>query len=240
MGYSFESRVRFSEIDLNEKMTLHAMVNYFQDCATFHSEEAGFGFRRNREAGQAWVIAAMQICVKSWPQFNERIRISTWATKFRGMIGLRSNAIESAEGDLLVSANAQWVYMDMVRQTPLRVPAEQTAAYGTEPEKAFSEEEVGNRRIRVPEEGGVPHDPFVILEQHLDINGHVNNGQYVLMCMKYLSGLTDARHLRMEFTRQAFPGDTVCPLVYDLPDGKMVTLTDQDGGLYFVLEAREG
>lgn len=238
MAYSFESRVRFSEIDKNENMTLHSMVNYFQDCATFHSEEVGFGFHRNQAAGQAWVIAGMQILVKRWPQFNEQIRISTWATRFRGMIGLRSNSIETTGGELLVAANAQWVYMDMNRQVPMRVPAEQTAAYGTEPDKAFSEEEVGSRKIQIPEEGGTVHEPFAILEQHLDINGHVNNGQFVLMSMKYFPELPDARRLRLEFSRQAFPGDMICPYVYTLQDGMIVTLCGEDGKPFFIAEAR--
>lgn len=238
MAYSFESRVRFSEIDKNENMTLHSMVNYFQDCATFHSEEVGFGFHRNQAAGQAWVIAGMQILVKRWPQFNEQIRISTWATRFRGMIGLRSNSIETTGGELLVAANAQWVYMDMNRQVPMRVPAEQTAAYGTEPDKAFSEEEVGSRKIQIPDEGGTAHEPFAILEQHLDINGHVNNGQFVLMSMKYFPELPDARRLRLEFSRQAFPGDMICPYVYTLQDGMIVTLCGEDGKPFFIAEAR--
>ena len=239
MSFSFESRVRFSEIDQHENMTLHSMVNYFQDCATFHSEEVGFGFHRNQAAGQAWIIAAMQIRVDRWPRFNELIRVSTWATRFRGMIGLRSNSIETADGELLVAANAQWVYMDMKKQVPIRVPAEQTEAYGIEPERAFPEETIGGRKIQVPAEGGTAHDPFVILEHHLDINGHVNNGQFVLMSMKYFPELPGTRHLRLEFSRQAFPGDVICPFVYTLPDGMMVTLCGEDGKPYFIAEARK-
>ena len=41
--YRFESRVRFSEIDHTEMMTLPALVNYFQDCSTFQSEDLGVG-----------------------------------------------------------------------------------------------------------------------------------------------------------------------------------------------------
>ena len=41
--YSFGGKVRFSEIDHTEKMTLPSMINYFQDCSTFQSELLGLG-----------------------------------------------------------------------------------------------------------------------------------------------------------------------------------------------------
>ena len=39
--YTFESRVRFSEADHTELLTLPGLVNYFQDCSTFQSEDIG-------------------------------------------------------------------------------------------------------------------------------------------------------------------------------------------------------
>ena len=37
--YEIEGRVRFSEIDHRRRMTLPAIINYFQDCSIFQSEE---------------------------------------------------------------------------------------------------------------------------------------------------------------------------------------------------------
>ena len=41
--YEFNSRVRYSEIDHHGTLTLPALINYFQDCSTFHSEDLGLG-----------------------------------------------------------------------------------------------------------------------------------------------------------------------------------------------------
>lgn len=43
MKYSFESYVRYSEIGEDRSLTLNSVINYFQDCSTFHSEHAGMG-----------------------------------------------------------------------------------------------------------------------------------------------------------------------------------------------------
>mgnify|MGYP000910713022 CR=1 FL=1 len=41
--YEFNSRVRYSEIDHHGTLTLPALINYFQDCSTFQSEDVGLG-----------------------------------------------------------------------------------------------------------------------------------------------------------------------------------------------------
>ena len=43
MPYSFEGRVRYSETGENGFLTLPGILNYFQDCSTFQSEEVGLG-----------------------------------------------------------------------------------------------------------------------------------------------------------------------------------------------------
>lgn len=41
--YSFTSRVRYSEIGQDGRLTIPALVDYLQDCTTFGSEELGLG-----------------------------------------------------------------------------------------------------------------------------------------------------------------------------------------------------
>ena len=55
--YTFESRVRFSEADHTELLTLPGLVNYFQDCSTFQSEDIGYGVESLKKSGQAWILS---------------------------------------------------------------------------------------------------------------------------------------------------------------------------------------
>ena len=41
--YMIDGRVRFSEIDHTRKITVPSIINYFQDCSTFQSEDIGVG-----------------------------------------------------------------------------------------------------------------------------------------------------------------------------------------------------
>ena len=48
--YSFDSRVRYSEVDDQGKLTFTSMIDYFQDCSSFHSEDVGVGIDYLKEA----------------------------------------------------------------------------------------------------------------------------------------------------------------------------------------------
>lgn len=55
--YTFDSKVRYSEIDHRGTMTLPALINYFQDCSTFQSESLGFGVKAAKEKKKAWILS---------------------------------------------------------------------------------------------------------------------------------------------------------------------------------------
>ena len=59
MAYSFSGRVRYSEIGENGLLTLPGILNYFQDCSTFHSEAAGLGVKVLKEKNKFWVLFCM-------------------------------------------------------------------------------------------------------------------------------------------------------------------------------------
>ena len=59
--YSFESKVRYSEVGEDTRMTLYSVLNYFQDCSVFHSESVGRGTAVQGELGRAWVLTGWQI-----------------------------------------------------------------------------------------------------------------------------------------------------------------------------------
>ena len=48
MNYSFNSRVRYSETGENGRLTLPGVLNYFQDCCTFESEQTGVGMAEGK------------------------------------------------------------------------------------------------------------------------------------------------------------------------------------------------
>ena len=86
MSYSFESRVRFSEIGEKGCLTLPGVLDYFQDCCTFESEQTGLGMEVLKAQKRAWVLSAWQVIVKRYPKLGENIKVTTIPYGFRGFI----------------------------------------------------------------------------------------------------------------------------------------------------------
>ena len=236
MIYSFPGRIRYSEVGEDGRLTLYSLINYFQDCSTFHAEDSAVGMGWMAERHMAWVLAAWQIRVEEYPALGDRVKTSTWAYGFRGCLGYRNYSLEGEDGRRLAIANSEWVLMDLQRGRMIKVPEELANAYGIEADHKLRED-LGPRKIEVPLEG---HDlpSFTVQEYHLDTNHHVNNGQYVRMAAACLPPEFQIGRMRAEYKGQAHLGDRIYPRVSQAEEGYLVSLHQEDGSPYFVAELR--
>ena len=237
MKYYYEGRVRFSEVDENQRMTPYTILNYFQDTATFHGEDAGIGIAHNRKQDHAWVIVDMQAHIYRYAAFNEKIRVGTWSHGFRSLMASRDFSMENADGETLVLATSDWVFMNMKTGTPEVIPAEQIEGYGFDPSWKIPED-LGRRKIRMPE-NGEEQKKIIIREEHLDVNGHMNNAQYVRLSRRFLPIGFEVHHLRVEWIRQVMEGDVIVPIVGKRDGSFYVQFNDEQGEKYFISEFSE-
>ena len=66
MSYSFESRVRFSEIGEDGCLTLPGILDYFQDCCTFESEQTGVGMEVLKSLGTFCMAGDREAISEAW------------------------------------------------------------------------------------------------------------------------------------------------------------------------------
>ena len=237
MIYTYENRVRYSEIDEYARMTLFALVNNMQDTCTFQGEDIGLGLAHNTGIRRAWIIANIQTHIERYPVFGEKIVVTTWASGFRSMIATRRFDVHTSEGELLCEANTEWLFMDLDTRMPVRIPQDQVDKYGLHPDRPLTYE-LGKRKIRIPDEGE-EQEHFVIQEHHLDTNRHVNNAQYIRLSQRYLPLDFIPHHMRVEFKKQALLDDLVIPRYTVGEDGThYVALKNKDGEDFFTAEFR--
>ena len=149
MAYSFSGRVRYSEIGENGLLTLPGVLNYFQDCSTFQSEEVGLGMEVLKEWKRFWVLSAWQVIVDRYPYLGEEITTSTWAYGFRSFLGMRNFCMETKGGERLAYANTYWTYINAENGLPVKLTERDTAAYGLEPKLDM---DYAPRKIKLPGE----------------------------------------------------------------------------------------
>ncbi len=232
--YQYVSRIRFTEVDQNRKTTLNAILNYFQDCATFQSEDLGVGMTKLEDMNRMWVLNSWKIQVYRYPEFGERVTVETWPYEFGKMTGQRNFRLVGEDGSVAACADSFWVYMDTKRMRPAKLDELMTRTYLTEPRLDMGDDE---GKISLPEDME-EKDTFLIHEYHLDVNHHVNNGQYVWLAGDYLPEGFQIRQMRAEYKKSALLGDMIYPRLGRIEDGYVILLGDAKGAPYATVEFR--
>ena len=225
MPYSFDGRIRYSEVDERQTLTLPALVDYFQDCSSFQSEDMSIGLDFLNSRHIAWMIVYWQIEIGRLPHLGEYVKTQTWPYAFKGFYGLRNFRMLDAQGNALAWANSVWVQMDTQQLKPVRVDSRLLEVYRAEPKL---EMEYLPRKIHIPEQME-DQEEILVSRQHLDPNHHVNNGQFFRMAQEFLPDDFSVGRICVEYMNQAHLDDRILVRTGMDKDSQVVVL-DQPGG----------
>lgn len=230
--YSFKSRVRFSEVDSKENLTLSSLVNYFQDASTFHSEDVGVGIDYLRKENLAWLLSSWQIVIEAYPVLGDNIEVSTWPYDFKGFYGSRNFVMKNEQEKNLAYANSIWILMDIKSGRPVKVNEKMVEVYGGIEEKFPMT--YAQRKIELPDSWKCL-EPFPVRKYHIDTNNHVNNGQYIQMAKEFIPEGKKIFEMRAEYRKEAVLGDIVIPKVHQQEDKYIIALSDQTEKPYAIV-----
>lgn len=230
--YSFDSRVRYSETDVQKRLTPASIINYFQDCSIFHSEDVGVGINHLSENHRAWIMCSWQLEILRYPYVNEKITVGTWAYKFKGMYGYRNFIMQDEKKQTVAVANSIWALMDTQKKCPAKIEERDISAYAIEPPYPM---EYCDRKILIPEQLTLK-EPFPVNPVSLDMFHHVNNGQYIRFGQNYIPDEFPIGQVRAEYRKSAVLGDIIYPYLHTNDSTITVVLADKDQHPFAVLE----
>lgn len=222
--YEFSSRVRYSEVNSEKKLTLTALLDYLQDCCFFQGEDLGIGIEYLEKERAAWILLSWEIEIVRYPKLGEQIMVGTWPYEFKGFYGKRNFLVKDERGEVLAKANSVWVFMDTNRMRPMRILERVVGSYQDKMEELL-EGEWGARKLIIPENSRT-EEKVQVARCHIDTNHHMNNAKYVQVAEEYLPEQFAVKRLRVEYRKSAVLGDTLIPKVTE--DGKKVTVVLAD------------
>ena len=246
--YTFQTRVRYSEVDPQRRMELSSILNCFQDCSNFHSQDLGGGIDTLTARKRVWLLSAWQIEIVRPPRLFDHITVGTWPYAFKGLYGYRNFIIYNEERghETAAYANSIWFLMDTETGLPARIAPEDSAAYLLE--EAYPMD-YAPRKIALPAVN-LPDSVFSVqsfpeirvTRMLLDTNNHVNNGQYVRLAEGVLPENFAVRGMRAEYRRAALLDDVIFPVLYAAPteDTCYVSLNDAAGQPFAIVSFRGG
>ncbi len=236
--YSYDFRVGFSQSDDSRLMTVPAIIDMFQDCSCFHSDDLGVGFDYLIPIEMVWIINYWEVEIIRRPKYGERLLVGTFPYDFKGFFGYRNFCLQEINddgtpGEAIVKANSLWLLMDWANMRPAKVTDKMKTAYVLEEKLDMT---YSPRKITVPDVPAEQLERVTVGRHHLDGNGHVNNGQYIKIAMGSLTSKDDYKRLRVEYREQAHLGDIIQPMLYRDGDTSVIVLTGETGNIYTIVE----
>ncbi len=229
--YSYEDRIKYSEVDANLELTYFALVNYMQNCSCFHSDDVGVGVYYLEPKHLGWFVTSYEIHINRMPKYSEKVRINTWPYQVRGMMAHRLYSIETLDGELLAYADSLWVLMDLDKLKPARFTPEISTAYPQDehlPEFDFNHNKLhpGQDLKKVGE--------FTVTDRYLDTNSHMNNSHYIDVTRLYLPN-QDFDAISINYKKAALLDDKLDVYVASEETGYQVILK-KDDEIYTIVE----
>lgn len=229
--FGFDSKIRYSEVDSNGKLTLISLMDYFQDCSVFHSESLNIGVDYLADKQTAWVLSSCQIVCEKMPSLADKVHIQTWPYDAKGFYGYRNFCMVDENGNRLAYANTVWVMIDAITGRPKKIPDGTMDIYGLDPKLDMN---YADRKIEVPKEYE-EKGKITVPSYFIDTNQHMNNSKYIMVAKEYLPKDFEVAEMQVEYKRAALCGDVIIPRLTNVSDGIIVTLASEDGKPYAVL-----
>lgn len=227
--YQFNSRVRYSETGEDGRLTLTSIINYFQDCSTFHSEDCHIGVGYLEKQRKAWMLSSWRLVIHRYPRLGEEITIGTWPYGNKGIYGYRNFILLDNEKKPVVEADSAWFLLDMNSGMPCRVRPEDVEGYG-EPGQPL---DLGKVPGKIDLSAvGEKRSPITVAPYHIDTNHHVNNAQYVEFAREAAAVSSPITELRAHYRKAAVLGDVIEPRIDQKPGEVTVGLFNEQGEPY--------
>jgi acyl-ACP thioesterase len=217
-------RVKSYHCTVDGNMRIASLMRYLQETALAHAYELGFGYEQLDEIDSYWVLSNMRIEFARLPRWNDEVTIRTWPSGHGRVIATREFVGSDPRGGELFRAGSEWM---VLKRTTNRL--RNLCKLGLP--LAGSEEKVlaGSLDRLEPKEDYRLAETVRVRYSAIDLNGHVNNTEYVRWGM-------DA--LRSAFDPAGYVEGVQVSYLVEVFEGDMIDLYVGGNGGYFYLMGR--
>ena len=221
-------RIRTYECGVDGRIKIFSLMQYLQEIAALHAEQLGLGFDRLSEMNGCWVLSNIRIEISRLPGREDEITLRTWPSGYTRTIATREFVGKDQNGSELFRAGSEWMVLNKetnrlknLFKLDLNLPKTGVKALPDgldrlEPNGDYREVDV----VRVP-------------GSSIDLNGHVNNTEYVRWGIDALSRAfkleDNIRCVQATYLSEVFEGDELDLLATSTTGGHFSVLGKKSG-----------
>lgn len=194
--------VHYYEIGPSRRLTVQALLGYFEDIAILHSEARGLTLDWYEANHCGWMLIKWDVTIRELPRFGETVTLATRINGMKAFLADRVFTLTGADGRVLAEARSNWILMDLDKRRPMRVHQEQWERFGVSAESAArcvtiadvkgaskAGTDDGNRAAQgaAYAKEGLTIRSFTASNGDIDTNLHVNNLCFIEWALDSLS-----------------------------------------------------
>lgn len=204
--------IRTYECGADGHIRIASLMQYLQEAAALHAEQLGFGFEKLGSLDGYWVLSNIRVEIAILPVWNEQVTVRTWPSGYGRLIATREFVGQGQDNSELFRAASEWMVLDKQRGRPknlfhldLGLP------------------ETGTKILQEKLNRLEPHNDYnladhvIVPNSSIDLNGHVNNTEYVRWAMDALARAFklggDIRSVQATYLSEVFEADELDLLV---------------------------
>lgn len=208
--YTEKYKIKYSDVDNNNLLTLSSLVNYLQDAAGSHSSLAGYGLNNIPQTHIAWLVLDWKVKIFHHSKTNDEITIKTWPRVLEKFYSYRDFEVYDINKNLIAIASSKWIMVNTENGRIERVTKDIINAYGTTKKSVF--DKPLNEKPREPDNSKLTFK-YQIQRRDIDTNNHVNNIHYIDYALESIPEqvykTTDFKNLQIHYKKEIKYGETI-------------------------------
>lgn len=181
--YSEKITVKYSETDQNLSMKPFALLNFLQDIASKNAEDYGFGYSFMHPQNYAWFLIKYRMEFEEYPFDVQDLTLLTEPRGYNKIFAYRNFALK--KGDKIIARmSSMWSIIDTVDHSIL--PIQNIVNNPNMPVFKKGDEDLTFAKI-TPIQNVEEEKEFEVRYNDIDVNGHANNGNYIVWAFEPLS-----------------------------------------------------
>ncbi len=202
-------KIHTYEVDMHNRLTIHALCQYLQEAASSHADALGFGVEYLLKNNRTWVLSRLAVKREKPVALGETITVRTWPSGTEKFFFKRDFIIENSSGAIIGTGASYWIFLDTEKMRPLPPSRSEITFDYTNLPQGFSHP---LQKIE-QQESPLFTGKFSVRYSDLDLNNHVNNITYIKWAMEGITPVYKQSHqllfLQVNFLSEVKYGDEI-------------------------------
>jgi acyl-CoA thioester hydrolase len=129
-AFVYRLTVGDDQIDIQSRVSNHAIVEILSDAAWAHSIALGWGVEEYKQLGKWWVVRRHEVDYLGGAVLGDELVCYTWPSGLtRATAQRRHVLVRPADETVIAKALNTWAVIDVASNRPARVPPELAASF---------------------------------------------------------------------------------------------------------------